>query len=264
MKKTLLLLAVSFGMILGASAQVCTPDTTHFSGTTYVYPSQLPCIYQHTAFAGVVTLKVPDSLDVNNFFSQIPAGYVQGKVDSIRIDSITGYPAGISSVSNPAVGTTWLHPGQYACANFTGTTTAPAGTYALTIYGAGCGHFTAPATFGGGTYDSCFQSFNFTRIYPYSLKVCYPAGVAEVSADLHLNIYPNPNQGSFTVTVSSADRINGTLSVVDQLGRTITTQNIDVTGTKQIPLALGNVAPGAYLLEINNAGTRSVKQFIVK
>jgi hypothetical protein len=262
-KKTLLLLILCVGTILGASAQ-CTPDTTHFTGTTYVYPSQLPCIYQHTAFAGVVSLKVPDSLDVNNFVSQIPSGYVQGHVDSIRIDSITGYPAGISSVSNPALGTTWLHHGQYACANFTGTTTAPAGSYPLTIYGSGCGHFTLPATFGGGTYDSCFQSFNFSRLYPYALQVCYPAGVTEVSEGMNLSVYPNPNQGSFTVSISATDRINGTLSIIDQLGRTINAQNIDVTGTKQLPLSLGNIAPGAYLLEINNNGSRSVKQFIVK
>ena len=261
MKKTLLLLAVSFGMMFGASAQLCTPDTTHFTATKKVYPDTLSCINQGVAFAGVVTLQVPDSLDANQFFSAIPVGTAKIYIDSIEVTSVTGMPAGITSVSNPAVGTTWLKPGQYACASFTGTTTATAGSYPLTITGNGCGHGTFPLV---GYKDSCLTAFSFSRIYPYSLKVCGSLGVSDVAQDLNLNIYPNPNQGSFTVTVSSADRINGTLSVVDQLGRTVTTQNIDVTGTKQIALALGNVAPGAYLLEINNAGSRSVKQFIVK
>jgi len=66
------------------------------------------------------------------------------------------------------------------------------------------------------------------------------------------------------VTVSSDTRINGTMSIVDGLGRTINTQSIDVTGTKQVPLEMSNLSPGAYLLVINADGARSVKQFIVK
>ena len=54
------------------------------------------------------------------------------------------------------------------------------------------------------------------------------------------------------------------MSVSDQLGRVITSQRIDVTGTKQLPIELGNLSPGAYLLEINTGGGRSVKQFIVR
>ena len=262
MKKILLLLSISAGFMLNASAQaVCTPDTTHFTATKKVYPDTLPCIQQSVAFSGVISLQVPDSLDANQFFSAIPAGTATVNIDSVEVTGITGEPAGITSVSNPAVGTKWLKPGQYACAIFTGTTTASAGNYPLTITGNGCGHATFPVI---GYKDSCLTNFSFSRVYPYSLKVCGTLGVSEISENINLNIYPNPNQGNFTVTISSATHINGTMSVLDQLGREINTQSLDVTGTKQIPLELSNLSSGAYLLVINAGGTRSVKQFIVK
>jgi hypothetical protein len=66
------------------------------------------------------------------------------------------------------------------------------------------------------------------------------------------------------VTVSSANHINGTMSILDGLGRVVNAQSIDVTGTKQIPLEMSNLSSGVYLLEINAGGSRSVKQFVVK
>ena len=260
MKKTLLLLSIFAGLALGASAQ-CTPDTAsaHYPSGTYVYPASLDTLYGGQAFSGTVTIKVPDSLDAHYFVSAIPAGTFKAPIDSIEIISITGIPTGMTQSSNPANGT-WLKPGQFACAIFTGTTYAATANYPLTITGNGCGHFTLAGT----TYDSCFQNYNFASVFPYSLTVSNPSGISEVSAGLNLNIYPNPNQGNFTVTVSSDTRINGTMSIVDGLGRTINTQSIDVTGTKQVPLEMSNLSPGAYLLVINADGARSVKQFIVK
>ena len=262
MKKTLLLLTLFVGTILGASAQ-CTPNTSNFSGSTYVYPASLDTAVVGVAYpaAQVISIEIPDSINISQIVSGLPvSGYVH--VDSVRFDSIGGYPTGISSVSNPALGTTWLKPGQYACAIFSGTTTATPGSYPLSIIGHGAGHF----TYSGTTVDSVFPKFNFASVYPYKLnvKAAPTNGISEVAAGVDLNIFPNPNQGNFIVSISSTTTLNGTLSIVDQLGRTITTQSIEVAGTKQIPLELGNIAQGAYLLVINAEGSRSVKQFIVR
>ncbi len=261
MKKTLLLLTLFVGTILGASAQ-CTPNTSNFSGSTYVYPASLDTAVVGVAYpaAQVISIEIPDSLPLSDFGITVVSGYVH--VDSVRFDSINGYPTGISSVSNPALGTTWLKHGQFACAIFSGTTTATPGSYPLSIKGKGAGHF----TYSGTTYDSIFPNFNFASVFPYKLnvKAAPTNGISEVAAGVDLNIFPNPNQGNFTVSISSTTTLNGTLSIVDQLGRTITTQGIEVAGTKQIPLELGNIAQGAYLLVINAEGSRSVKQFIVR
>jgi hypothetical protein len=261
MKKSLLVIALLAGFGFGASAQTpaCTPDTTHFSSNVHVYPDSLPCISRSTAFSGVVSIQIPASEDAHNLYDTIPAGLATAYIDSVQIDSITGYPAGISSVSSPSLGT-WIYPNRYACAIFSGTTTDVAGNYPLTIYGQGCGHFSIPGS--PTVYARCIST-TLSRFFPYSLQVCNAAGISEVLNGVNLAIYPNPNQGTFTVTLSTADRLTGDLMIMDELGRTIHTESVDVTGTKHISLDLGNIAAGSYLLVINTAGGKSVKQFVV-
>jgi hypothetical protein len=259
MKKSILLLSIFITMVCGASAQVCTPDTTNFAAGKYVYPDSLPCITIGQAYSGTVSIEVPDSLDAHDFVSALPAGLYYFHIDSMRIDSISAYPTGLSVQTNPNLGI-WLYGGQFGCISITGTTTDTAGTYPLNVYGRGCGHGTFPIY---GTVDSCISG-NLGSFIKYNLKVCNPAGITNISGDLSLNIYPNPNQGTFTVTVSSANHINGTMSILDGLGRVVNAQSIDVTGTKQIPLEMSNLSSGVYLLEINAGGSRSVKQFVVK
>lgn len=259
MKKTVLLLALFAGVAFGASAQ-CTPDTTHFTNTKHAYPDTLPCFMPGQFSSGQVSIQIPATQDAHDFLSAVPAGLVTATIDSVRIDAISGEPAGISSVSTPSLGT-WIYPNRYACAIFSGSTTASAGNYPLTITGVGCGHFFAPGT--GTRYDSCIST-TLSRFVPYSLKVCTVAGINEVQDGVSLSIYPNPNQGNFTVSISTDDRIAGNVTVIDQLGRTVYTQSVDVVGTKQIPLSLGNIAPGVYMLAVNTANGKTVKQFSIK
>ena len=157
----------------------CNVDTTHFSAIDHVYPTSLPCITTGTPFSGQINIQVPTTIDAHDFNALIPGNTFVITIDSININSITGYPAGITSISNPVL-TTWLHPLSYACAHVTGTVNAavtPAADYPLTISGIGCGHGTFPVI---GHIDTC-MSLSFSQVYPYKLSVCYPAGVAEVS-----------------------------------------------------------------------------------
>jgi hypothetical protein len=238
---------------------VCTPDSTHFAAGQYVYPDSLPCITRLQAFSGNISIMIPDSVDAHDFVSASPAGLFYFHIDSMEIDSITGVPNGISVATNPLSGV-WLKGGQFGCALFTGTTSDPAGAYRLNIYGRGCGHGTFPIY---GTIDSC-TSGNLGSFLKFDLNVCNIAGISEISNGVNLNIYPNPNQGAFTVTIASADHISGQMSVLDQLGRSIHTQELEVTGTKQIPLELGNIAPGVYMLMINTGSGKSVREFVIR
>lgn len=256
------------------SGPACIVDTTQFSSSVHVYPPVLQCIITNRPYSGQINIQVPDSLDISDVIQisgfTIPPGAGFIHIDSIDITSITGDPTGITSISNPVLGS-WLKPSAFACAVFSGTVnaaTTSAGAYPLTISGTACGYTHTTLHVGGISIpinvDTCIQNFNFSKSFPYTLNVCYPAGIQQVTEGIDLNIYPNPNQGNFTVSIASSDRVNGTLAVLDQLGRTIKTQNIDMSGSREIPLALGNVSPGAYLLMITTSESRSVKQFIVR
>jgi hypothetical protein len=261
MKKSLLLLSLFVALVFGAQAQ-CTPDTTHFSGNSYIYPSSdsLACIERNQAYSQTVSIKVPSSVDAHLLISSVPAGFAQVTIDSVHIDSINGQPVGITYAINPPSKT--IKGGSYGCIQITGTTADPVNNYPLHIYGKGCGHGTFPVI---GYVDSCVKG-DLSSFFSYSLNVCdttVHAGINEIGDALNLNIYPNPNQGTFTLSLSAADRLNGEISVMDQLGRVIHTQAIDVVGTNRIPLHLGTLASGTYMLVIKDATRKSVKQFIV-
>ena len=254
------------------NGNACTVDTSQFSASTHVYPPVLQCIVTNRAYTGQINIQVPDSLDLADFITgiTIPPGAGFAHIDSIQINNVTGYPAGLNISTHPSLGI-WLHPKDVACAVFAGTVNGnitPAGAYPLIMTGTACGYthtiLNVQGTMVPVNIDSCFQNYSFNKVFPYTLNVCYPAGVSQIADGISFNIYPNPNQGNFTVNVSSVDHVNGTLSVVDQLGRVIKSQSIDVTGTQQIPLDLGYISTGAYLIIINTGQNKSIKQFVVR
>lgn len=258
MKKTLLALALVAGFSYGASAQ-CTADSAHFTSTSYNYPDTFPCLTAGLAFTGTESIQIPSTADAHDFFSAAPAGSITATVDSARITSITGYPTGVTG-TGPALNT-WLHGGDIRCFQIAGTTTATPGDYTLTVTGDICAHAVIPVL---GTQSTCQQNVNVSRFFTVKLTVCTPAGIQEVLKGVEMNVFPNPNQGSFNVTISADDRITGDINVLDALGRTIHNEALDVTGTKQIALDLGNVASGVYMLMINTANGKAVRQFTVK
>lgn len=169
MKKIFTLMIALAGFVISSLSSFgqCVPDSAHLSQSQLIYPAMMPCIMNDSVYASVLSIVVPDTVPGRAFnIAQIAGQNVI--IDSIRIDSINGAPAGITSSSSPALGS-WIPAGGYACAAFSGmTTTATIGNYPLTITGIGCGHVVFPFI---GPYDTCMP-FNFSQIYPYDLQVC--------------------------------------------------------------------------------------------
>jgi hypothetical protein len=242
MTKTLLLLSFFAAATFQASAQ-CTPDSARLTGTTYNYPDTLPCITSGQAYSGVESFTTPSYTILGQTLS----------VDSMHVDTIEGMPVGITYVINPS--SHELYKGQYGCILFSGTTAVTSGIFPLTIKGMVC--VTVP--FVG---KECLDT-TLNAVYHMTMEICTANGISPLSEGPAINIYPNPNHGSFTVTLSSADRMTGEMSVIDQLGRTVHTQGIDVTGTSQIAIDRADLAPGVYVLMVNSAKGRSVRQFTI-
>lgn len=109
----------------GSYAQ-CVIDTAAFAGSAGgFYPSSahLPHVIQDSLYQQTVQGKIEDTISMGGFITYI--------VDSVRLDSIDGLPAGITWQKSANT----LPGGGYGCVYFSGTTTALAGTYNTTAIG---------------------------------------------------------------------------------------------------------------------------------
>lgn len=77
------------------------------------------------------------------------------------------------------------------------------------------------------------------------------------------SVYPNPNNGEFTLQFSSVSK-DVTLSVFDIRGRSVYKKSYTNSGTFKETINLGNVQSGMYLLNINNDGRTITKKIIVE
>ena len=77
-----------------------------------------------------------------------------------------------------------------------------------------------------------------------------------------LSIYPNPNNGEFTVKFSGA-KDDVTLEVYDVRGRSVLSKAYNANGDFNQTINLGNVQSGLYLLNINNGGQTITKKILV-
>jgi Secretion system C-terminal sorting domain/SprB repeat len=157
MKKIYFLL-IGLILVSGLKAQ-CVIDSTILDTVTNsgIYPSaaHLPHIVQDSLYDQTVQGKILASQSVT--FSGFN---VTLTIDSVRMDSISGLPTGITWVRNPTV----LKGGGLGCVEFTGSTTDTAGTYPITGWGWVWGSISIPLL-GNQTLDT-FISLN--RIPPFN------------------------------------------------------------------------------------------------
>ncbi len=78
------------------------------------------------------------------------------------------------------------------------------------------------------------------------------------------NIYPNPNNGSFSVQFNSSTGSEIKINVHDIRGREVFSQNYANTGLIQQNLELKNVSSGVYMVTVLDGETKMVKKIIVE
>ena len=77
-----------------------------------------------------------------------------------------------------------------------------------------------------------------------------------------LSIFPNPNNGQFTIKFNNAKDVK--LEVYDVRGRAVLSQDYNVSGQFNETINLGSVQSGMYLLKVNNGGKTITKKIIVE
>ncbi|MDI1256314.1 MAG: M12 family metallo-peptidase [Flavobacterium sp.] len=101
-------------------------------------------------------------------------------------------------------------------------------------------------------------------INSWSLNICntVPAlSVPENALEIDFALFPNPNNGSFTIQLNGLENANYQSAIYDLRGRKIFEGKTFSEKTQQISV---NAAAGIYLLELQSEGRKSIKKFIIQ
>ncbi|MCX6198816.1 MAG: T9SS type A sorting domain-containing protein [Bacteroidetes bacterium] len=219
--------------------------------------ANLPCVERTVAYSQDLQVKIQDAGDTT--LTIIVPIAVHIIVDSVRIDSVSGLPNGLTFSKNPNV----LLGGGNGCGTISGTTNDPAGTYPLTAWGTAWlhGSVTTPIAFdtmiamnGNLNQYSPFGGY-YVVVVNQGAPCTHPAGINEFNADLNaaLSVLPNPNNGQFAVNVNAGNRVNGEMVVVDMTGRIVYSQKLDVVGLYNTSLDLTKYSKGLYTVQLRTA-----------
>jgi hypothetical protein len=146
----------------------------------------------------------------------------------------------------------------------------------------------ADSTAGIDTVDNVIYTYNYTQSKKYTItgvvhfeyanwieprnindidSINVTSGIAEYKKDLaDMNIYPNPNNGLFTVSVTAqGEEPNMTMTLCDLTGRVVySEQRSSHPGTSSWPVNTNGLEKGIYLLELSNSQYKTVKKVIVQ
>lgn len=88
-----------------------------------------------------------------------------------------------------------------------------------------------------------------------TLRVNACVGVEELSDNLGLNVYPNPNSGVFTLEINSSSDIDGNVHLMSIDGKLIYTEMISGNGLITKSINISDLADGIYYLRIETKTT---------
>lgn len=153
----------------------------------------------------------------------------------------------------PTVGLVFSNP-EIFCPTSSGRPltegTPPGGTY----IGSGVTGNTFNASGAGqGTYVILYNytgSNGCSNIAKDTLRVYACVGVEELENDLGLNVYPNPNSGSFTLEVSTGKEIDAKLQIITIDGRLVYNDLISGSGVMTKAIDISELANGIYYLKL--------------
>lgn len=236
----------------------CTIDSTNTAFFSPA-PDSIPCIERGVAYTQVIQIHVPQQFDIAPFVG-LPFPILL-TVDSLNIDSITGFPTGLTYDLNPADG--HFLGGDNGCALASGTTNDTVGNYPLHIHGTisvsgipGGFGFPPDTTFQLEQAQSMSGMFKLSVDVINQGDVCRPStGIRDFNAALNslVQVYPNPSNGNFELRVDAGRRVKGEIVVTDITGRKVYSQQIDALGLFTSGINLSQFGKGLYTLQIRTA-----------
>ncbi|MCR5861300.1 M12 family metallo-peptidase [Flavobacterium sp. J372] len=107
---------------------------------------------------------------------------------------------------------------------------------------------------------------NTGQVLSWNLEICAEQAAAstEEFAMQDLAIYPNPNNGNFTVSFTSGTGEDIKLGVYDMRGRQVMQKSYANTGAFSGNINLDNVQAGVYLVTVEDGANRVTKKIVVQ
>ena len=126
----------------------------------------------------------------------------------------------------------------------------------------------------GNGYFRVFDAQTNTRIYTLepdfgkfstlAFTVNYPLSFEELQADLKTEVYPNPNNGRFTLKASAQNSVNWQVQVTAMDGKLIWQQTYAQRNQLNEEIQLPQLAPGLYLVQIKSGENVEVKKLVIE
>ena len=113
---------------------------------------------------------------------------------------------------------------------------------------------TSSFTVTGTDLNNCVKSSTVTQF----VATCLGIEFNGEKQDLGLSIYPNPNQGNFTIS----SEVDMNVSIVNELGQLV--YNTQVSKDQQKDLRLGDLPNGIYLIVAENKGVKVSKKIVIE
>ena len=103
------------------------------------------------------------------------------------------------------------------------------------------------------------------QLNTWSLELCLAPqlSVEENSFDA-FTLFPNPNDGSFTIKLSSFSNQDISVGVYDIRGRSVYNNTFDSTTEFEQPIQLNALQSGMYLVKIEDGDRRAIRKIVIK
>ncbi len=248
--KNLLLAALVLTSVFSFS-QTCVVDTTNQQYGITPGPDQIPCVERGVPYNQAIQILAPTN--------------IQGAtLDSFKVNNVSGIPAGLAYSCVPVNCT--FKGGENACVLFYGTTTVAAGRYDLGFSGTAYVKVSGFAT----TYP---VDENTAAQAGFDLRVdviepgaqCRPAtGIANTELNASIKVYPNPAVDVVNVTIGVGSALEGTIEIMDGLGRTVVSRAIFLNTAENFTFSTADYAKGMYAVVIKSSNKYVVKKFNVQ
>ncbi|WP_165780050.1 T9SS type A sorting domain-containing protein [Hanstruepera neustonica] len=103
------------------------------------------------------------------------------------------------------------------------------------------------------------------QLSEWTLEICTapPLSVDENSFEEFV-LYPNPNNGSFTIKLNSFSNNDINISVFDIRGRSVYTKQFGNSGDFNEVINLNNAQSGVYLVKVNDGDKQTIRKIIIE